>query len=265
MTSPTPAAAAQPHKQAVPTEAKALANQAPVTEPAAQSARAEVSAMQGRAHQAYATAPAGAAATPAVSTASVASAVTPSAAAPATAPVAAASVPAPAVAPPAEQLAQAVGSIVIDPRGTGSVTVHLQPAELGAVSIKVAKTNDGAANVAVTVERSATLATLQADLGHLHQALDRAGVAENRSITLHLATSADTGGNPGQDRGQPSQNFSAGNGGFGQGGSPAGGQQGQGRPQTLSTPSAQYADQPAATQASPTPLSTRPTGVNITA
>jgi hypothetical protein len=267
-TTPTATEAAQPHKQPAPTDARAPADQAPVQQAAAQPTRADVTATQGRAHQAYATTAAGAAATPAVSAAAVSSAVTTPASAPAAAPVAPAPAPAAATtpAPPAEQLAQAVGSIVIDPRGTGSVTVHLQPADLGAVSIRVAKTDAGAASVAVTVERSATLATLQADLGHLHQALDRAGVTDNRSVTLHLATTADSGGGSSRDQSQSGQNFLAGNGGFGQGGSAAGGQQGQARPQSLPTPSAPYAaDQQPATQAAPTPLQTRRTGVNITA
>jgi flagellar hook-length control protein FliK len=145
--------------------------------------------------------------------------------------------------------------------------VHLQPADLGAVSIRVGKTGEGTATVAVTVERSDTLATLQADLGHLHQALDRAGVSDNRSVTIHLAASSDTGSGLGQGRSQAGeQGFAAGNGStFGQGGSAAGGQQGQPR-QTAHAPapSGPHGDAPS-TLARPAPTPTRRAGVNITA
>ncbi len=107
---------------------------------------------------------------------------------------------------PAVQIANAAGSIVIDNHGAGGVSVHLQPAELGAVSIRVARANDGSASVAVTAERGATLQALQADLGHLHQALDRAGVSENRSVTMHLATFSDTTGEQGGRRDNSTSN-----------------------------------------------------------
>ncbi len=175
-------------------------------------------------------------------------------------------------------MAHAVG-IVIDAGGQGAVTVHLQPADLGALSIRVGKSGEGVATVDVTVERSATLATLQADLGHLHQALDRAGVSDNRSITFHLAASADLSGSPGggssggssgsgDGRGQAGdQGFATGNGSaFGQGGSPAGGQQGQPRPHTAHAPATPGPyDTTPIMQARPAPTPTRRAGVNITA
>jgi hypothetical protein len=165
---------------------------------------------------------------------------TQAAAAPNTATPAAAAPPA-----PAEQIAQVAGSIVIDTRGAGAVTLHLQPAELGAVSIRIGKTTDGGATVDVTVDRSATLQTLQADLGHLHQALDRAGVADNRTLTLHLGPSADQGGgsaaggrNP---AGDPSSGFAGNPGWQGSAGGQSGGapgQNGQPRAQAAAAPPA---------------------------
>ncbi len=164
-------------------------------------------------------------------------------------------------------MAQAVG-IVIDAGGRGAVTVHLQPADLGALSIRVGKSGEGVATVDVTVERSATLATLQADLGHLHQALDRAGVSDNRSVTLHLAASTDLGSSAGQSRSQAGdQGFATGNGtSFGQGGSPSGGQQGQPRPHTAQAPATPGPyDTTPIIQGRPAPKPTRHAGVNITA
>jgi flagellar hook-length control protein FliK len=74
--------------------------------------------------------------------------------------------------------------------GTSHVTIRLQPAELGHVEIRISRAQDGSSSVSVAVERPETLTTLQADLGHLHQALDRAGVPEQRSVSVHLAANA---------------------------------------------------------------------------
>jgi hypothetical protein len=193
-------------------------------------------------------------------------------AAAATAPAAAA----PALPAPAAQIAQAAGSILIDTRGAGAVTVHLQPADLGAVSIRIGKTTEGAATVDVTVDRSATLAALQADLGHLHQALDRAGVSDNRTLTLHFAASPDAGSsgnaagvrNPAGDQAGAFAGNAAWQGsGSGQGGGATGGQHGQPRQQTSAPP--QPAGQPdvAAPAASSVPVQARAgrSAVNITA
>ncbi len=192
---------------------------------------------------------------------------------PASAPAAAPS----AAAAPATQIAQAAGSILIDTRGAGAVTVHLQPAELGAVSIRIGKTTDGAATVDVTADRSTTLAALQADLGHLHQALDRAGVSDNRTLTLHLGAAPDAGSggnaaggrNPAGD--QPSA-FASSSGwqgsGSGQGGgNAAGGQQGQSRPQTSAAPEPPWQPEAAVAAASSLSVQARAgrSAVNITA
>jgi hypothetical protein len=90
--------------------------------------------------------------------------------------------------------------------GAGPLTIRLEPAELGALQIKIERGTAGAATVTVAVERPETLHLLQGDLAHLHQALDRAGVpTEQRSLTLALAPPPPSGGTGGSA------------GGFGQG------------------------------------------------
>jgi flagellar hook-length control protein FliK len=92
---------------------------------------------------------------------------------------------------PAAQLASAVASLHVGADGTSHTTIKLDPAELGSVQIRISRATDGTASVSISVERPDTLATLQNDLGHLHQALDRAGLPDQRSVTLHLATQPD--------------------------------------------------------------------------
>jgi len=119
-----------------------------------------------------------------------------------------------------------VAALHVGKDGTSHVTIRLDPAELGQVQIRIARAQDGTATVTVAAERAETLASLQGDLGHLHQALDRAGFSEQRSISMQLGTGADQqggqGGNPGS-----SQNGSmgAGNGGMPHGGFQQGGSQ----------------------------------------
>ncbi len=121
--------------------------------------------------------------------------------------------------PAAAQLGHAVASL--QPGPAGHVSVRLDPPELGQVQVRIASLHDGSAQVTVAVERPETLATLQADLGHLHQALDRAGVPEQRSLTLHLSPAQDGAGTAfqagGGGQGAP-QNGAFQNGGFQQGG-----------------------------------------------
>jgi flagellar hook-length control protein FliK len=109
---------------------------------------------------------------------------------------------------PAAQLAQAVTSLHVGADGSSHVTIKLDPVELGQLQIRITRAPDGTASVNVAVERPQTLASLQGDLGHLHQALDRAGLPEQRSISLHLA---------GTDQAS-SQSFGSGTGGMSQGG-----------------------------------------------
>ncbi len=122
-------------------------------------------------------------------------------------------VDAPNPPPPAAQLGHAVAAFAAAPDGSSQIRILLNPAELGSVQVHITRTQDGLSSVSVAVERPETLRSLQADLGHLHQALDRAGLPEQRNIVLHLAAS-DTG----------SGGLPAGGSGFG-GGSAQGGSQ----------------------------------------
>ncbi len=117
--------------------------------------------------------------------------------------------------PPANQIAQAVASLHVGADGTSHTTIKLDPAELGQVQIRISRAQDGTSSVSVAVERADTLATLQNDLGHLHQALDRAGVPEQRSVSLHLAGADQPG----------SQTLGNNTGGMPQGGSQQGARQ----------------------------------------
>jgi hypothetical protein len=157
--------------------------------------------------------------------------------------------------PPAAQLASAAAALHVGPNGTSHVTVRLAPAELGQVEIRISRAQDGTSSVSVAVERPETLATLQNDLGHLHQALDRAGVGDQRTVSMHLAPPTDSPGNPSLDTGA---GFTS------QGGSQQGAR--QDRQPSSSAPS-HTGDTPAAATA---PATSRPrggqeTGVNITA
>lgn len=122
----------------------------------------------------------------------------------------AAAPPASATAPPTAvtQLAHAT-EIHFASGAPGQITIHLQPAELGAVQVRIERGHDGSATITVQVERADTLHALQADLPHLHQALDRAGVpAEARQVHMELAqapppgNAASAGGGDGQRQGQ---------------------------------------------------------------
>jgi hypothetical protein len=96
-----------------------------------------------------------------------------------------------AAQPPVAQLAGAVANLHVGADGTSHVTIRLDPAELGHLQIRISRATDGTTSVDVAVERPDTLANLQTDLGHLHQALDRAGLPDQRSLTMHLASQPD--------------------------------------------------------------------------
>jgi flagellar hook-length control protein FliK len=111
-------------------------------------------------------------------------------AAAAPAPIAASAAHQATLAAPTAQIAHAV-AVHIAPGASGNVTIQLQPAELGAVQVRIERAHDGSATVTVQVEKNDTLHVLQQDMPRLHQALDRAGLpAESRQVTLHLAPSA---------------------------------------------------------------------------
>jgi flagellar hook-length control protein FliK len=157
-------------------------------------------------------------------------------------------------APPADQVASAVAALHVGADGTSHVTIRLAPEELGQVEIRISRAQDGTSSVSVAVERPETLATLQNDVGHLHQALDRAGVGDQRSVSMHLAPSSDAPGNTSFDT---SAGFTS------QGGSQQGGRQDR---QPSASPA--YTSEAPAPAAAPAPAPRRAgleAGINITA
>jgi flagellar hook-length control protein FliK len=137
----------------------------------------------------------------------------------------------------------------VAPGGQGQVTIHLNPGELGTVEVKIARAPDGTATVTVQVEKAETLQTMQLDIAHLHQALDRAGVpAEQREVTMHLVPAAATSSfsaDAGTSGGSNNGGFGAGTaGGQGQRGGQQQ-QQGHGSNGALLTPhTPEHADTP---------------------
>ena len=101
---------------------------------------------------------------------------------------------------PAAQLGHALAGIHTAANGSSQVRILLNPAELGSVHVQITRTHDGASSVSLSVERPETLRSLQGDLNHLHQALDRAGVPE-RSVVLHLAPPDNASGAPANGQG----------------------------------------------------------------
>jgi len=159
-------------------------------------------------------------------------------------------------ATPATQLAHAVASLHVGADGTSHTTIKLDPAELGQMQIRISRAQDGTSSVSVAVERPDTLATLQNDLGHLHQALDRAGISDQRSVTLHLAATDQPG----------SQTTGSGAGSMAQGGFQQGARQErqQGGPVAKTASFATPATSDPST-ATVSPRRTQTAGVNITA
>ena len=91
-------------------------------------------------------------------------------------------------APPAHQVAAALVQISQSATG-GTLTLRLDPAELGHVQIHIARSADGTSTVNVSVERPETLRLLMLDQPQLHRTLDNAGLPQDgRSLTLSLAT-----------------------------------------------------------------------------
>ena len=95
---------------------------------------------------------------------------------------------------PADQLAPAVVGILQKPDGQQSVTVRLQPAELGQVQIRVDQTVAGAAHIAITAERPETLQLLQRDEPRLQQVLDQAGMqSTGRTVSFQVTAPEQVG------------------------------------------------------------------------
>jgi flagellar hook-length control protein FliK len=116
-------------------------------------------------------------------------------------------------AAPADQIAPAVVGILQTTDGPSSVTVRLQPAELGQVQIRVDQTVAGAAHIAITAERPETLQLLQRDEPRLQQALDQAGIlSTGRTFSFQVAAPEQVGAAASRP-----DSMAAGSGGSGQG------------------------------------------------
>jgi flagellar hook-length control protein FliK len=95
---------------------------------------------------------------------------------------------------PASQIAPALVGVLTSTDGAQSVTVRLQPPELGRVEIRVDQTAAGAARVEITAEKPETLQLLQRDEPHLQQVLDQAGVSSGgRSFSFQVAAPEQVG------------------------------------------------------------------------
>ncbi len=89
---------------------------------------------------------------------------------------------------PAAQIAPALIAVLKNENGTPSVTVRLQPPELGQVQIRIDQTAEGVAHIGITAEKPETLQLLQRDESKLQQALDQAGVqSTGRGISFQTA------------------------------------------------------------------------------
>jgi hypothetical protein len=114
---------------------------------------------------------------------------------------------------PVDQVTPALVGLPRTADGAQTVTVRLQPAELGQVQIRVDQSSNGSAHVDIIAERPETLALLQRDEPRLQQALDQAGVlSTGRSVSFQIAAPATVAANvPRPD------SAAAGSGGSGQG------------------------------------------------
>jgi hypothetical protein len=107
--------------------------------------------------------------------------------APASAPAPAPATPSPP-ASPANQVAPALMSLATSASGTQSLTLRLEPNDLGTVQVRIDRPIDAPAHVDVSVSRPETLTLLLRDQAQLQHTLDQAGVpAEGRTLSLHLA------------------------------------------------------------------------------
>ena len=116
-------------------------------------------------------------------------------------------------AAPIDQVAPALVGVLNATDGTQSVTVRLQPSELGQVTIRVDRSSEGMAHVNITADRPETLQLLQRDEPRLQQTLDQAGVpSSGRSVTFQATPPDQVGASAARP-----DTMEAGSGGSGQG------------------------------------------------
>lgn len=92
----------------------------------------------------------------------------------------------PAPLPPHVQIARALEPFALDRRPDASATlsVRLEPADLGQVEVRLEPTRDGTLRVEIIAERPETMALLQRERHDLLRALDRAGLSTNDQPTF---------------------------------------------------------------------------------
>jgi hypothetical protein len=96
--------------------------------------------------------------------------------------------PAPGVTlAPASQMAPALLSLTTSSTGTQSMTLRLDPADLGTVQVRIDRSADSPAHVEISASRPETLSLLVRDQAQLQHTLTQAGVpSEGRTLTFHL-------------------------------------------------------------------------------
>jgi Meckel syndrome type 1 protein len=107
-------------------------------------------------------------------------------------------------ASPAQQVAPVIVAVALGQGANGqsngsSLTVRLNPGELGQVEVRIERPADGgAAQVKVVAERPETLALLQRDAPELGRALQQAGIQQdNCRLSFSLGSGQDQGNAPG--------------------------------------------------------------------
>lgn len=105
---------------------------------------------------------------------------------------------------PARQIAPFAVALALGP--DASVTLTLEPAELGQVAVSIERTPAGEASVRVVAERPETLALLQRDGRDLERALSEAGLGDGSpslSFSLGGGSPRDPSGGEGRGRRAP--------------------------------------------------------------
>ncbi|WP_428377485.1 flagellar hook-length control protein FliK [Lichenicoccus sp.] len=96
--------------------------------------------------------------------------------------------------PEVQQTAPAIVSLASTKDGASSLTVSLNPRELGAVQVQLVRAQDGSTSLTVTADRAQTLEQLTRNAHHLHEALDAANIpTDHRTLAFALSPSADDG------------------------------------------------------------------------
>ncbi|WP_171034285.1 flagellar hook-length control protein FliK [Lichenicoccus roseus] len=91
-------------------------------------------------------------------------------------------------------MAPALVALAIERNGASTLTVSLNPRDLGEVQVHLVRAQDGTASLTVTADRAETLQQLALNAHHLHAALDAANVpATHRIVSFSLSGSPQPG------------------------------------------------------------------------